>query len=60
MCMQRILCMRCPICVSLGDVFGDGFYHTVLFSTAEYSAHAQQDVQGQLVKPLILKSLRSE
>jgi hypothetical protein len=23
---------------------GDGFYHTVLFAIAEYSAHTQQDV----------------
>ena len=59
-CMQRIPVHALPDLLIAGGRFGDGFYHTVLFSIAEYSAHAQQDVQGQLVKPLILKSLRSE
>ena len=56
----RIPVHALPDLLIAGGRFGDGFYHTVLFSIAEYSAHAQQDVQSQLVKPLILKSLRSE
>jgi hypothetical protein len=27
--------MRCLICVSLGDVLGDVFYHALLFTTAD-------------------------
>jgi hypothetical protein len=48
--MQRIPCMRCLICVSLGDVWGDGFYHAWLFATADlrltFLCPKQADIRG--------------
>ena len=39
MCMRSMPCMQCPICKSLGDVWGDGFYPLDVIKT--YSADDQ-------------------
>ena len=51
--MQRIPCMHCLICVSLGDVWGTVFDHVLLYATEDlrltFLCPRQVDIRGPLL-----------